>query len=86
MSLSVSKQIEYTIDDVVPSKLGMALVLNTAAVGRLQERIKELQQEKSQPRELYRHARQQHVQLSHERTEMEAKIQGQSPSFRVRQV
>ncbi|XP_017572667.1 cilia- and flagella-associated protein 44 isoform X3 [Pygocentrus nattereri] len=67
-------QIEYTNDDVVPSKLGMALVLNTAAVGHLQERIKELQQEKNQQRELYRHARQQHVQLSHERREMEAKI------------
>lgn len=64
------------VNGEVPSKLGSALVMKTVAVGHLQERIKELQQEKSQQRELYRHARLQHVQLSHECTEMEAKIQG----------
>ncbi|KAI4887997.1 hypothetical protein NFI96_034666, partial [Prochilodus magdalenae] len=73
--LRLHQQIAYTVNGEVPSKLSLALVLNTAAVERLQERIKELQQEKSQQRELYKHARQQHVQLSHERTDMEAKIQ-----------
>ncbi|XP_072513801.1 cilia- and flagella-associated protein 44 [Salminus brasiliensis] len=67
-------QIEYLINGEVPSKMGSALVLRAGAVERLQERIKELQQEKNQKRELYRHARHQHVQLSHELADMEAKI------------
>ncbi|XP_029614593.1 cilia- and flagella-associated protein 44 isoform X1 [Salmo trutta] len=68
-------QIEFVSNGVVPCSLAPALVLNTVALGGLQERIKELQVEKSEQRDLYRQARQQHVQLIHDRKDMEAKIQ-----------
>ncbi|XP_041693955.1 cilia- and flagella-associated protein 44 isoform X1 [Coregonus clupeaformis] len=68
-------QIEFMSNGVVPCSLAPALVLNTVALGGLQERIKELQVEKSEQRDLYRQARQQHVQLIHDRNDMEAKIQ-----------
>ncbi|CAB1323036.1 unnamed protein product [Coregonus sp. 'balchen'] len=67
--------IEFMSNGVVPCSLAPALVLNTVALGGLQERIKELQVEKSEQRDLYRQARQQHVQLIHDRNDMEAKIQ-----------
>ncbi|XP_066534174.1 cilia- and flagella-associated protein 44 isoform X2 [Hoplias malabaricus] len=68
-------QIEYIVNGEVPTQLDSALVMKMAAVERQQERIKELQQEKNQQRELYRNARQQHVQLSNEHKYMEKKIQ-----------
>uniref|UniRef100_A0A8C7N0F8 Cilia- and flagella-associated protein 44 n=1 Tax=Oncorhynchus kisutch TaxID=8019 RepID=A0A8C7N0F8_ONCKI len=68
-------QIEFVSNGAVPCSLAPALVLNTVALGGLQERIKELQVEKSEQRDLYRQARQQHVQLIHDRKDMEAKIQ-----------
>lgn len=61
---------------VMPSDLSVALVINAGSVSRLHERIKELQQEKSAQKQLYRQARQQHVQLQHDLREMEAKSQG----------
>ncbi|XP_030622994.1 cilia- and flagella-associated protein 44 [Chanos chanos] len=68
-------QIEYLNNGMVPSKLGSALVLNRQALYALQNRIKELKQEKTEQKELYKHARQQHVQLIHDCKHMETKIQ-----------
>ncbi|XP_062841766.1 cilia- and flagella-associated protein 44 isoform X2 [Trichomycterus rosablanca] len=68
-------QIEYLNNGLVPAKMGAALVLNMASLNRLGERIKELQQEKNEQRELYKQSRQQHVQLSNDLTNMEARIQ-----------
>ncbi|XP_051991128.1 cilia- and flagella-associated protein 44 [Xyrauchen texanus] len=67
-------QIEYVNNGLLPGKLNSALVLNTHDLERLQKRIKELQQEKNEQRELYKHARQQHVQLRHDLKDMEARI------------
>ncbi|KAM3873982.1 cilia- and flagella-associated protein 44 [Diretmus argenteus] len=72
-------QIEFTADGSVPPSLAPALVLNRTALVGLEERIKELQVEKSQHRQHYHQAPQQNVQLAQDRREMEAKIQGQSP-------
>ncbi|XP_071388965.1 cilia- and flagella-associated protein 44 [Centroberyx affinis] len=68
-------QIEFVTSGAVPSSLAPALVLNRTALDGLQERIKELQVEKSQQRDRYCQARQRHVQLTHDRRDMEAKIQ-----------
>ncbi|MBN3326680.1 CFA44 protein, partial [Atractosteus spatula] len=68
-------QIEYVNNGTVPSKLSQALIFNMAALVGLQQRIRELQLEKSQQRELYRQARQEHVQLIHDKRDMTAKIQ-----------
>ncbi|XP_039534946.1 cilia- and flagella-associated protein 44 isoform X2 [Pimephales promelas] len=67
-------QIEYVNNNgVLPGKLDSALVLNTADLQRLQKRIKELQEEKTEQRELYKQAKQQHVQLRHDLKDMEAR-------------
>ncbi|XP_077051647.1 cilia- and flagella-associated protein 44 [Siphateles boraxobius] len=66
-------QIEYVNNGLLPAKLDSALVLNTADLQRLQKRIKELQEEKTEQRELYKQAKQQHVQLRHDLKEMEAR-------------
>uniref|UniRef100_W5M594 Cilia and flagella associated protein 44 n=1 Tax=Lepisosteus oculatus TaxID=7918 RepID=W5M594_LEPOC len=68
-------QIEYVNNGTVPSRLSQALIFNMAALVGLQQRIRELQLEKSQQRELYRQARQEHVQLIHDKRDMAAKIQ-----------
>ncbi|XP_066555153.1 cilia- and flagella-associated protein 44 [Amia ocellicauda] len=57
------------------SMLTQALVLDKSALEALERRIQELQQENRQQSELYRQARQQHVQLLHNHRDMEAKIQ-----------
>lgn len=62
----------------MPSDLSPALVLDRTELSRLQERIKELQVEKGQQRELYFQARQQHVRLIHDRKDMDANIQSKS--------
>ncbi|XP_067268183.1 cilia- and flagella-associated protein 44 [Chanodichthys erythropterus] len=67
-------QIEYVNNGLLPGKLDSALILNTADLQHLQKRIKELQEEKTEQRELYKHAKQQHVQLRHDLKDMEAKI------------
>ncbi|XP_050928726.1 cilia- and flagella-associated protein 44 [Lates calcarifer] len=68
-------QIEFVVNDSVPSDLSPALVLDRTELGRLQERIKQLQVEKNQQRDLYFQARQQHVKLIHDRKDMDTKIQ-----------
>ncbi|XP_053530993.1 cilia- and flagella-associated protein 44 isoform X1 [Ictalurus punctatus] len=68
-------QIEYMNNGAMPSDLSGALLMNAASVSRLHERIKELQQEKSAQRQLYRQASQQHVQLRNDLRDMEAECQ-----------
>ncbi|XP_033502384.2 cilia- and flagella-associated protein 44 isoform X1 [Epinephelus lanceolatus] len=68
-------QIELVTNGSVPSDLSQALVLGVTEFNRLQERIKQLQVEKSQQKELYCQARQQHVRLLHDRKDLEANIQ-----------
>ncbi|KAK2888569.1 cilia- and flagella-associated protein 44 [Channa argus] len=68
-------QIEFVTGGSVPSDLSLALVLDRLELNRLRERIKQLQVEKIQQRELYFQARQQHIRLIHDRKEMNAKIQ-----------
>ncbi|XP_040915396.1 cilia- and flagella-associated protein 44 [Toxotes jaculatrix] len=68
-------QIEFG-NGSLPSDLSSALVLDKMEVNRLQERIKQLKVEKSQQKDLYCQARQQHVRLIHDRKDMAAKIQG----------
>ncbi len=77
VSFSLSEQIEYVNNGLLPGKLDSALVLNSADLQHLEKRIKELQQEKIEQRELYKHAKQQHVQLRHDLKDMEARIKGQ---------
>ncbi|XP_034565559.1 cilia- and flagella-associated protein 44 [Notolabrus celidotus] len=67
-------QIEFLTDGSVPSDLSPALVLDRTELKRLEERIVQLQQEKSQQRDLYCVARKQHVRLLHERKDMNTKI------------
>ncbi|XP_035523595.1 cilia- and flagella-associated protein 44-like [Morone saxatilis] len=68
-------QIEFITNDSVPSDLSPALVLDQTELSRLQERIKQLHVEKSEQRDLYYKARQQHVRLIHDRKDMDANIQ-----------
>ncbi|XP_046733325.1 cilia- and flagella-associated protein 44 isoform X1 [Silurus meridionalis] len=68
-------QIEYMTNSEIPSDLSMALVINVADVSRLHERIKELHLEKIAQRQLYKQARQQHVQLRKDLRDMEAESQ-----------
>lgn len=68
----------------MPSDLSPALLLNRTELRRLQERIKELQVENIEQRDLRSEARQQQVRLIHELKDMDADIQrkihtGQSP-------
>lgn len=70
-------------NDLLPGKLDSALILNTADLQRLQKRIKELQEEKNEQRELYKHAKQQHVQLRHDLKDMEARIKGQRCTYMI---
>ncbi|KAI1891221.1 hypothetical protein AGOR_G00141550 [Albula goreensis] len=67
-------QIEFLNNGVLPSDLSQALVLNTQTVLSLQDRIRQLLVEKHQQGELYRHARQRHIQLAHDRKDMETRI------------
>ncbi|XP_045922375.1 cilia- and flagella-associated protein 44 isoform X1 [Micropterus dolomieu] len=68
-------QIEFITNGSVPSDLSPALVLDRTELSRLQERIKQLQAEKNEQRDLYYQARQQHVRLIHDRKDMDSKIQ-----------
>ncbi|XP_041816587.1 cilia- and flagella-associated protein 44 [Chelmon rostratus] len=68
-------QIEFVSNGTVPSDLSPALVVDKTELRRLQERIKQLEVEKSQQRDLYRQSRQQHARLIHDRKDMGAKIQ-----------
>ncbi|XP_056155837.1 cilia- and flagella-associated protein 44 [Lampris incognitus] len=67
-------QIELLNNGKVPSNLSPTLVLNTSALVRLQERVKELQVEKNQQRDVDRQAhKQQHSQLIYDHKDMETK-------------
>ncbi|XP_075448975.1 cilia- and flagella-associated protein 44 isoform X2 [Ascaphus truei] len=68
-------QVEYMINGEVPNDLAQALVFTNKSLESLQQRIKELQMEKVEKRELYKQARQQHKQLIRDKKEIEAKIE-----------
>ncbi|XP_065821986.1 cilia- and flagella-associated protein 44 isoform X2 [Labrus bergylta] len=68
-------QIEFLTNGSLPSDLSPALVLDRTELNRLQERIKQLQVEKSQQKDLNCATRQQHVRLLHDRKDMNTKIQ-----------
>ncbi|XP_040277654.1 cilia- and flagella-associated protein 44, partial [Bufo bufo] len=68
-------QVDYIINGEIPSDLSQALVFTNNSLESLQHRIRELQMEKVEQRELYKKAKEQHKQLIRERKEMEAKIQ-----------
>ncbi|KAM3935997.1 cilia- and flagella-associated protein 44 [Leptodactylus fuscus] len=69
-------QVDYIVNGEIPSDLSQALVFTNHSLESLQHRIRELQMEKVEQRELYKKAKEQHKQLIRERKEMEAKIQG----------
>lgn len=60
----------------MPSDLTPTLVLTRAELNRLEERASELVTEKAEQKNLYVHARQQHVRLILDRKDMDAEIQG----------
>ncbi|XP_040053049.2 cilia- and flagella-associated protein 44 [Gasterosteus aculeatus] len=68
-------QIKFVLNGSVPSDLSPALVVDVMEISRLQERIKQLQAEKSQQRDLYCEARKHHVKLIHDRRDVNAEIQ-----------
>ncbi|KAM7369353.1 hypothetical protein PAMP_013627 [Pampus punctatissimus] len=68
-------QIEFVVNGSVPSDLTPTLVLDRTELSRLQERVTQLQVEKSQQKDLYGQARQQHVKLIHDCKDMDAEIQ-----------
>ncbi|XP_066455410.1 cilia- and flagella-associated protein 44 isoform X2 [Eleutherodactylus coqui] len=68
-------QVDYVINGEIPSDLSQALVFTNHSLESLQHRIRELQMEKVEQRELYKKAKEQHKQLIREKKEMEAKIQ-----------
>ncbi|XP_075710812.1 cilia- and flagella-associated protein 44 isoform X1 [Rhinoderma darwinii] len=68
-------QVEYVINGEIPSDLSQALVFTNQSLEGLQHRIRELQMEKVEQRELYKKAKEQHKQLIREKKEMESKIQ-----------
>ncbi|XP_069058886.1 cilia- and flagella-associated protein 44 isoform X1 [Pleurodeles waltl] len=67
-------QVEHVINGEIPKDLSASLVFTNKALEGLQQRIRELQVEKSQQRDLYKEARQRHKQLISDRKEMETKI------------
>ncbi|KAG7487289.1 hypothetical protein MATL_G00021590 [Megalops atlanticus] len=67
-------QIEFLSNGVLPSDLSDALVMNTTMLKALQARIRQLQIEKHEQGDLYRQARQRHIQLIHDHKDMEARI------------
>ncbi|KAM8976941.1 cilia- and flagella-associated protein 44 [Pelodytes ibericus] len=68
-------QVDYMVNGEIPSDLSQALIFSHQSLEGLQQRIRELQLEKVEKRELYKQAREQHKHLIRERKEMEAKIQ-----------
>ncbi|XP_061603630.1 cilia- and flagella-associated protein 44-like [Phyllopteryx taeniolatus] len=68
-------QIEFDIAVQMPADLSSALLLNRTELERLQERVKQLEVEKNQQREVYNQARQQHIRLIQERKDMNTEIQ-----------
>lgn len=60
------------------SDLSPGLVLDMTELNRLQQRIKQLQVEKSQQRDLYCEARNHHVRLLLDRKDMDVNIQSKT--------
>ncbi|XP_023139357.2 cilia- and flagella-associated protein 44-like isoform X2 [Amphiprion ocellaris] len=58
------KQIQFATNDLVPSDLSEALVLDSMQMNKLQEHIKQLEVEKKQQNDLYRQAKQQYARLN----------------------
>ncbi|XP_072116973.1 cilia- and flagella-associated protein 44 isoform X3 [Mobula birostris] len=67
-------QIEYVVNGDMPNDLVSGLVFTSVALTSLQNRIKELHVERTEQRELYKRARQKHVQLLQDKAKMEAEI------------
>ncbi|XP_038658265.1 cilia- and flagella-associated protein 44 [Scyliorhinus canicula] len=67
-------QVEYIVNGDMPNDLVLGLIFTNPALMLLQKRIKELQVEKDEQRELYKQARQKHVQLLRDKAGMEAEI------------
>ncbi|XP_059823753.1 cilia- and flagella-associated protein 44 isoform X3 [Hypanus sabinus] len=67
-------QIEYIVNGDMPNDLVSGLVFTSVALTSLQNRIKELHVETTEQRELYKQARQKHVQLLQDKAKMEAEI------------
>ncbi|XP_062907293.1 cilia- and flagella-associated protein 44 [Mobula hypostoma] len=67
-------QIEYVVNGDMPNDLVSGLVFTSVALTLLQNRIKELHVERTEQRELYKQARQKHVQLLQDKAKMEAEI------------
>ncbi|XP_041471026.1 cilia- and flagella-associated protein 44-like [Lytechinus variegatus] len=67
-------QVEHVVNGSVPQDLSQCLVFTNQAIRRLQQRIRELKEEKSAQRRHYKEHRQKHVQLIKDRKLMEARI------------
>ncbi|XP_069745603.1 cilia- and flagella-associated protein 44-like isoform X2 [Narcine bancroftii] len=67
-------QIEYIVNGDLPNDLVSGLVFTNMALTSLQRRIKELNVERTEQRELYKQAQQKHVQLLQDKAEMTAEI------------
>ncbi|XP_072902159.1 cilia- and flagella-associated protein 44 isoform X2 [Hemitrygon akajei] len=67
-------QIEYIVNGDMPNDLVSGLVFTSMALTSLQNRIKELHVETTEQRQLYKQARQKHVQLLQDKAKMEAEI------------
>ncbi|XP_019404351.1 PREDICTED: cilia- and flagella-associated protein 44 isoform X2 [Crocodylus porosus] len=68
-------QVEYLVNGELPSDFCQALVFTNQSLEYLQQRIMVLQHEKTDQRELYKKAREQHKQLIRDRREMEIRIE-----------
>ncbi|XP_029963563.1 cilia- and flagella-associated protein 44-like [Salarias fasciatus] len=68
-------QIQYVMNESVPSDLSEALLVHETLLNKLQERIKELQEEKIHMRKLYFGAKQEGTRLERRLEDMNAEIQ-----------
>ncbi|KAM9338379.1 cilia- and flagella-associated protein 44 [Symphorus nematophorus] len=68
-------QIEFVTNGSVPSDLSPALLLTRTELSRLQERIKQLQEEKGEQKDLYCEDRKQQVKLANDCKVMDATIE-----------
>ncbi|OCT93590.1 cilia- and flagella-associated protein 44 [Xenopus laevis] len=67
-------QVDYLVNGEIPGDLSQALVFTNQSLENLQQRIRELQLEKVEKRDLYKQAREQHKQLIRDKKEVEYKI------------
>ncbi|XP_077594091.1 cilia- and flagella-associated protein 44-like, partial [Stigmatopora nigra] len=69
------QQIELDVRVHEPLDLSLALILNKAELKRLEERVKELEMDKNQQKDVYNQARQEHIKLIQERKDKNTEIQ-----------